>query len=67
MQKKGKILRVKEGYNPNSSSMGSVVFAFPTALFTIAASFSIVSGVIMAKFIRKDEDVDKSIEEKDDE
>ena len=30
MNKKGKILRVKTGYNPNSSSMGSLI---PTFLF----------------------------------
>ena len=54
MRKKGKILRVKQGYNPNSSSMGSIIFAFPAALMGIAAGFSIISGIIMSKIIKKD-------------
>ncbi|MFO7900136.1 MAG: hypothetical protein R6V58_13885 [Planctomycetota bacterium] len=29
---KGRVLRVKEGFNPNSSSLGSIVFSIPTAL-----------------------------------
>lgn len=28
----GRVLRIKEGYNPNSSSLGSIVFSFPAAL-----------------------------------
>ncbi|NOR46330.1 MAG: hypothetical protein GQ534_12150 [Candidatus Delongbacteria bacterium] len=54
MRKKGKILRVKQGYNPNSSSMGSIIFAFPAALMGIAAGFSIISGIIMSKLVKKD-------------
>ena len=54
MRKKGKILRVKQGYNPNSSSMGSIIFAFPAALMGIAAGFSIISGIIMSKVMKKD-------------
>lgn len=48
---KGKIMRVKKGYNPNSSSMGSVVFALPTALLGVTAGFGIVSGIIMSAFM----------------
>jgi hypothetical protein len=29
---KGKVLRVKEGFNPNSSSLGSIVFSMSAAL-----------------------------------
>lgn len=29
---KGRVLRVKEGYNPNSSSLGSIVFSIHAAL-----------------------------------
>ena len=28
----GRVLRIKEGYNPNSSSLGSIVFSIPAAL-----------------------------------
>ncbi|MCK4753573.1 MAG: hypothetical protein KAS75_09000 [Planctomycetes bacterium] len=50
---KGKILRVKHGYNPNSSSMGSIVFALPAAIFGLATAFGAVSGVIFAAFLKK--------------
>jgi hypothetical protein len=56
---KGKILRVKQGYNPNSSSMGSMVFSLPAALLVITVGFGAVSGVIMSAFIKRD---DKSLE-----
>ena len=54
MKKKGKILKVKRGYNSNSGSIGSVIFAFPTAIFGITAGFGIISGIIMSKFIKQD-------------
>ncbi|MDH4203708.1 MAG: hypothetical protein OEV87_12570 [Phycisphaerae bacterium] len=44
----GKILRVKQGYNPNSSSIGSIVFVMPAALLGITAAFGVVSSVIMS-------------------
>lgn len=53
---KGRILRVKTGYNPNSSSMGSIVFALPVALLAITAGFAVVSGIIMPKFVNKPDD-----------
>lgn len=49
---KGKILRIKQGYNPNSSSIGSTVFALPAALLGITAAFGVVSGVIMSAFMK---------------
>jgi hypothetical protein len=52
---KGKILRVKQGYNPNSSSMGSMVFSLPAVLLAVTVGFGAVSSVIMAAFIKRDE------------
>jgi len=49
---KGRILRIKHGYNPNSSSMGSIVFVLPAALLGITAGFGVVSGIIMSAFIK---------------
>jgi len=49
---KGKILRIKQGYNPNSSSMGSIVYALPAALLATTAGFGIVSGIIMSAFMK---------------
>jgi len=53
---KGRILRVKQGYNPNSSSMGSIVFALPAALLGTTTVFGAVSGAIMAAFMKKTDD-----------
>ena len=50
--RKGKILRIKQGYNPNSSSMGSIVYALPAALLGITAGFGIVSGIIISAFMK---------------
>ena len=44
----GNILRIKQGYNPNSSSIGSVIFVLPAALLGITAAFGAVSGMIMS-------------------
>ncbi len=41
MRKKGNILRVKRGYNPNSSSIGSDIFTF-LAVAAGAGAFSVV-------------------------
>jgi hypothetical protein len=49
---KGKILRVKQGYNPNSSSMGSMVFALPAALLAVTVGFGAVSSIILAAFMK---------------
>jgi hypothetical protein len=51
---KGKILRVKQGYNPNSSSMGSIVFSLSAALLAVTVGFGAVSGIIMSAFIKPD-------------
>ncbi len=49
---KGKILRVKHGYNPNSSSMGSIVFALPVSLIAISFGTAALSGLIFLHFTR---------------
>jgi len=50
---KGKILRIKLGYNPNSSSMGSMVFILPAALLAVTVGFGAISGIIMSVFIKR--------------
>jgi hypothetical protein len=50
---KGSVLRVKQGYNPNSSSMGSIIFALPVSLVAIAFGLAAVSGFILPHFIRQ--------------
>jgi len=56
-KEKGRILRVKLGYNPNSSSMGSMIFVFPAALLAVTAGFGVISGIIMSVFIKSDKKV----------
>lgn len=54
--KKGRILRVKHGYNPNSSSLGSeffAVFVVPASLFAVTIGFGAVSGMIFSAFMRQ--------------
>ncbi len=53
---KGKILRIKHGYNPNSSSMGSIIFALPFSLIGISFGTAAVSGLIFSFFIKETPD-----------
>jgi len=50
---KGKILRIKQGYNPNSSSMGSIIFVLPAALLGLTAIFGAVSGFLSTILLRR--------------
>jgi hypothetical protein len=56
-KEKGRILRVKLGYNPNSSSMGSMIFVFPATLLAVTVGFGAISGIIMSVFIKSDKKV----------
>jgi len=46
--KKGKILKVKTGYNPNSSSIGTLLIAFPCALFASAVLFNAAAAIFLS-------------------
>lgn len=48
----GKILRFKEGYNPNSSSVGSIVFAFPVAVAVIPSILGAVGAIVFSKTVK---------------
>lgn len=56
---KGKILRIKQGYNPNSSSMGSIVFVLPVVLLVITVIFGALTGLFGSILAR---DFDKKAE-----
>ena len=49
-EKPGKILKIKQGYNPNSSSIGSIIFVLPVALLSSTAIFAVVSSVLYSVF-----------------
>lgn len=50
---RGRILRIKEGYNPNSSSLGSIVFSFPGILLAVPVVFSAAAAFLARKLLRK--------------
>jgi hypothetical protein len=62
---KGKILRVKQGYNPNSSSMGTIILTMPFAYLPAFSLIGITAGVIINRMV-SDDHSGKSEEEKDD-
>lgn len=47
---RGRVLRVKEGYNPNSSSLGSIVFIIPAALVAVPVLLATVASLIESRF-----------------
>ncbi len=50
---KGRILRIKHGYNPNSSSMGSIIFSLPTSLLSISAGYGILTAILVPAVTKK--------------
>ena len=69
---KGRILRVKYGYNPNSSSIGSIVYVFSAKILGAAVGFGVVASLICSAFLgrprgsaeRSDSEPDKKDTEK---
>ncbi|MBN1576064.1 MAG: hypothetical protein JW913_05905 [Chitinispirillaceae bacterium] len=51
----GRILRVKKGFNPNSSSIATDIIVFFTAAAGVSALFAAAAGVVMARFSDKPE------------
>ncbi len=49
----GRILRVKQGYNPNSSSMGSMLFVVPGAILAITVVFGAAAGAIASAVMHR--------------
>ena len=52
----GRILRLKQGYNPNSSSIGSIVFAVPALILALPAVFGAATAVILAALPEREKD-----------
>ena len=48
------VLKVKKGYNPNSSSIGTVLYSFPLAYLALSAILA-----LCAAFIRNKKNGDK--------
>ena len=48
----GRVLRLKQGYNPNSSSIGTIVFVMPAALLGATIAFGVAAGLACTAFLR---------------
>lgn len=46
--RQGRILRMKLGYNPNSSSIGTIVFGMPAALLGLTVAFGAGAALLSA-------------------
>lgn len=53
---RGKVLALKEGYNPNSSSLGSIVVSYPEAVLLAPAIAGTVTAAATAWFLKKTAD-----------
>ena len=42
---RGRILRLKLGFNPNSSSIGTIVFAMPAAMIGLTVAFGAAAAL----------------------
>lgn len=51
---KGKILKIKTGYNPNSSSIGADIIVFFTAGAAITILFNTVAAIVGAAMAQGD-------------
>ena len=49
---KGRVLRLKQGFNPNSSSAGSIVFALPATMLVAPVAFGMAAGLIYAACLK---------------
>ncbi len=62
MKNKGRILRIKPGYNPNCSSYGSalvLLFGGPIILLVLTTISRVIAKKIYAKHISKSETYEK--------
>ena len=50
--RKGRVLRVKTGYNPNSSSIGTVIFAIPAAMLVAPALYNAIAAAFTSATVR---------------
>ncbi len=43
------VLKVKTGYNPNSSSIGTVIYSFPLVYIAVSAAAAVLIALIYGK------------------
>ena len=49
------VLKIKTGYNPNSSSIGTVIYSFPLVYIAISAAVAVLIALIYGKKGGQDE------------
>jgi hypothetical protein len=47
------VLKIKKGYNPNSSSIGTVLYSFPLAFAALSALIALCAALIKGTMRRK--------------
>jgi len=50
---RGRVLRLKLGYNPNSSSIGTIVFGMPAALLGLTVAFGASAALLSAGLMHR--------------
>lgn len=60
----GKVLKVKKGYNPNSSSMGSIILTMPFVYIPAITAVGLTAGIFINMIISHDSEKngDKELE-----
>lgn len=53
MKTKGRILSIKRGYNPNSSSIGSEIIAFVTSVAAVSTAVGVVTALVAGRKLKK--------------
>ena len=48
----GRILRIKTGYNPNSSSLGTIIFAIPAAMVAAPVVYNAIAAAFASASLR---------------
>ena len=43
------VLRIKKGYNPNSSSIGTVIYSFPFAFAAVSAVIAAIALIVIKR------------------
>ena len=51
--REGRVLKLRLGFNPNSSSVGTTVVVFVWSMVASGAAFALVAGVLAHRFARE--------------
>jgi hypothetical protein len=43
------VIKIKKGYNPNSSSIGTVLYSFPLAFIAVSAIIALLAALVKHK------------------